>query len=168
MDGIESPNRVTFSRPWTARELAELRRLAPLGAEECARRLGRSVHSVKCAARRHGISLRPPGEPRGRLLGQRRGQRLEPEQRAALLRVRPEVLEAWRELRAGRGLLCPGCGYRPASRPDGLCSVCHERALADAAMEELARAEEERRRWRARQRLHRERERLRREREGAA
>lgn len=84
-------------RPWTTRELLELRRLAPLGAQAVAELLGRSVWSVVCAAHRHRISLRREGERAGRMLGEPRPPAArEVEEVAAALR---DLLE---DLMAGR------------------------------------------------------------------
>jgi hypothetical protein len=152
--GEVSPRSITTFRPWTSRELEDLRRLAHLGAEECARRLGRSTASVRRAAQRHRISLRPPGERGGRLLGQPRGLRLARAQREALLAARrhDRLVAAHLALARGGGALCPACGRRPVSTGHGLCLACHERALADAAAEAAVAAEELRRRWREHQR----------------
>ena len=146
-----SSNSATFSRrPWTSRELKELRRLAHLGAEECARRLGRTASSVKLAAHRHLISLRTSDERRGLLLGQPRSYRVPAEQREALLGGGnyDKLLAAYSNLMRGKGELCPGCGKRPVTTRDGFCTVCHARRLADMAAQRADEAEERLRRWR--------------------
>ena len=130
--------------------MRQLRRLAHLGARECAQILGRSVWSVKQAAARNRISLRATGERRGLLLGQPRGYRLPREQREALLSGRnyDRLLAAYTDLMLGKGELCPACGKRPISTRDGFCAVCHARRLADVAAERAAEAEERLRVWR--------------------
>jgi hypothetical protein len=124
--------------------------MAHLGAQECARRLGRTVWSVRQAAARNRISLRPIGERGGRLLGQPRRHHLPREQREALLSSRnyDRLLAAYTDLMLGKGELCPACGKRPVSTRDGFCSVCHARRLADMAAERAAEAEERLRVWR--------------------
>jgi hypothetical protein len=148
-------------KPWTARELEELRRLAPLGARVAAAALGRSVASVQKAAARHRISLRRAGERRGLVLGQPRGTRATGELaalRAAVLQGLVDAAEV--EARGASALrgsaLCPGCASRPPEvSSTGFCRPCHLRALARGL--EHARAETAaRREWdAARQRRHR-------------
>lgn len=149
------------TKPWTVRELEELRRLAPLGAAAAALALGRSVSSVELAAHRHRISLRRAGERRGSILGQPRGLRAEGE----LRRLREGVLSgaldpAEVEARGAAVLLgadlCPACAARPPEvASTGFCRPCHLRALAHGAAH--VRAETSARRaWDAeRQRRHR-------------
>ncbi len=165
-------------RPWTTRELAELRRLASRGARAVAEALGRSVCSVQLQAHRQRISLRPPGERRGTLLGQPRGVSLRSSRAAeayarALLEVRERVLrgevdpadldlEVRRAARILRGdLLCPGCSRAPQETVHGLCRECHVRELARAYREGgVERRREAQREWdRERQRAKRLRDR---------
>jgi len=144
-------NSAIFSRrPWTSRELKELRRLAHLGAEECARRLGRTVSSVKLAAHRHLISLRTSDERRGLLLGQPRSCHVPAEQRKALLDGGnyDKLLAAYTDLMLGRGELCPNCAKRPITTRDGFCTVCQLERVAEMADQRADEAEERLRRWR--------------------
>lgn len=150
---------------WTGAEIAYLRRNAELGAAAIAAELGRSVRSVQQCAYRLRISLRPPGERRGHVLGQGREISLREELRDAALagRVPAEALEARR--RISEPELCPACAVREISvSVSGLCRVCHLRAIERRHREELARirAEDEAQRgvWQARQEVKRERDRL--------
>ena len=134
---------------WTSGEIQRLRNLASLGAGPVAEELGRSIQSVRAAANRHRISLRPEGERRGTVLGQPRGVSLKAARtaeaslqaiedvRAAIANglVDPGDLE--RAVRRRRRLLlgeplCPGCGRNPIERETGLCDDCHWRGMADA------------------------------------
>ncbi|HXF73984.1 MAG TPA: hypothetical protein VNO79_15415 [Actinomycetota bacterium] len=156
-----SATKAVRQRPWTLRELEELRRLAHLGAVGAAAVLRRSVPAVRAAAWRHRISLRRPGERRGLVLGQPRGVRTEGE----LRRLREQVLSgeldpAEVEARGAAVLLgadlCPACASRPPEvASTGLCRPCHLRALAHGVAH--VRAEVSARRvWDAeRQRKHR-------------
>lgn len=132
--------------PWTSKELDALRRVAPLGARAAAEILGRSIASVKLAAHRHRISLRTTGTRAGVLLGQPRGTSWADARRSAeftrlLERVRADLADGKIQLRdLDRALaaldagaeLCPSCGRNPIDQPDGICTGCHRRRLADA------------------------------------
>ena len=159
--GSKTP--VLKSRPWTTAEIAELRRVATLGAETAAELLGRSVASVKGAARRHRISLRPAGERRGLALGQPKGTKAYPIQRLRFLRQlradvlagRVDVARMERRVRAiTRGEpLCPECARRPVEvEQTGLCEDCHLDRLAWAHAMEADRVEKDRQLLRERQR----------------
>lgn len=134
-------------KPWTSKELDALRRVAPLGADAAAEILDRSIHSVRRAAERHGISLRRTGSRAGRLLGQPNGTRFAPAARTAR---RVDLLDQLRaDLAAGRVALsdldraldaldadlplCANCGQHPADHErSGFCTPCHRRRLAAA------------------------------------
>lgn len=134
------------SKPWTSRELAYLREHGRLGATELARRLGRSIPSVKSAARQHRISLRPTGERRGLVLGQLRDLPLSAEMRISLMRRREDPDED------PDVPLCPSCARRPATvRRTGLCRACHMSHLADAHRDAIAELEVQRELWREKQ-----------------
>ncbi len=152
-----------------------LRAVAATGAEAAAIILGRSVASVRTAAARHRISLRQPGERRGLVLGQPRGQSWARLRDAADLAVAArtvreailagEVDPARLERVARRALLiasgaplCPACATRPQERSTtGLCEDCHLRELARAHREDQSRQEAQRELWRERQRKTRDR-----------
>lgn len=127
---------VTLSRdsfPWTTKELSRLREVARLGAAGAARTLGRSVHSVKSAAKRHRISLRRPGSRRGRVLGEARGLTLPAEIRDDFLTGTVDAgLVARRVQTDGDAEMCPCCGRRPRRvRATGLCTVCHRERIIE-------------------------------------
>lgn len=158
-----------YSRSWTSGEIETLRNNANLGVEALALLLGRSVKSVKSAACRMRISLRPQGERRGLLLGQPRDTAWRQQIRAGqtperLAQIREDVLAGdsrmsdleRRALEIAMGdrqrPVCPACGARPQERKTtGLCEVCHLRALAQAHREDQARRDAQRELWRARQ-----------------
>jgi hypothetical protein len=148
---------------WKMSEIAELRRLAPLGAQVVADQLGRSVWSVRKQAYRLRISLRPSGERRGVVLGQPRGTRAYPPQRLRFLRQlredilagRIDVVRMERRIRAiTHGAdLCPECAKRPIENErTGLCEDCHLDRLTWAHALEADRAEKDRQLLRERQR----------------
>lgn len=156
-----SASKAVPQKPWSTREIEELRRLAHLGAAGAAAALHRSVHAVRTAAKRHRISLRQPGERRGLVLGQPRGVRATGE----LRRLREQILAgeldpAEVEARGAAVLLgaelCPACAARPPEvSSTGLCRPCHLRALAHGAAHVRAEVAA-RRAWDAeRQRKHR-------------
>lgn len=142
-------------RAWTSGEIQKLRNNAHLGAQACATILGRSVKSVKQKAQRERISLRPPGERRGLLLGQAKhaawmdqgvispGRLREMREQAIageldLGRLERIIVD---RVRNPHRPLCPWCGTRPAERQTtGLCEPCHLRELARAHREEAERA----------------------------
>lgn len=144
---------------WTTADVTFLRKHAHLGVAEVSRLMGRSVGSVKEAARRHRISLRRRGERRGILLGQPRHFRLREllpaevdRETAALILTRQQLDE--------EAELCPSCGYRLATvRQTGLCLPCHKRRLAEAHREIAAELEATRDHWQAKQQSKRARDR---------
>jgi hypothetical protein len=162
----ENPGDKTEFRPWTTVDLDDLRRLAGSPVEEIVAALGRSAKSIHRAAERHGISLRRPGEHRGRVLGV-------PPEIAALARtvrvleqiradVRAGAVDATRMVRlikltkAGAPLCT--CGLRPQEVvATGLCLNCHARSLAHAHAHDLDRVEARRELDAERQRKHRRR-----------
>jgi len=154
---------------WTVAEVQLLRKEAHLGARAVALLLGRSVWSVRKAAHRYRVSLRPRGERRGHILGQPRSGAWTTQvgaDPALLAAIRADVLAgvvdlAELEARVLESLtdtrpLCPSCGRRPQERrTTGLCEPCHIRALAWAHRDEQDRREARRDLWRARQGKHR-------------
>jgi len=149
------------SRPWTTRELAELREHAHLGAAAAAEKLGRSVASVKAAAHRHVITLRRPGCRCGSILGQPRGMALSAAIRAGVASGRVDAALMLARVTLDREApLCPSCGRRP-QRVDstGLCLVCHREALVAKHLEALEELDALRAMWSTRQALKRERDR---------
>lgn len=149
---------------WTSSEVAELRRLAPLGARVAAQALGRSVSSVRLQAHRQRISLRPPGERRGILLGQSpkvKGPAVKKLRRDVLAGdVDQEVVVHLVELAAQGAPICPMCGREPVETPAGLGQICHNRELALAHELAVDRRTSERDLDAARQRKHRAREKV--------
>lgn len=157
-------NKPPETKPWTSRELAELRRLAPLGAATVAALLERSIASVKMAAHRHRISLRPEGERRGLVLGQpRSGSLVSSVRRIAFLRQlredvlagKADVVRMERRIRAitHGASLCPRCSVRPVEiERTGLCEDCHVEELAWAHALEADRTKADRLLLRERQR----------------
>lgn len=145
---------------WTTSEIAILRSSGHLGAVAVAAMLGRSVGSVREAARRQRISLRRRGERRGVLLGQPRGvslRELLPPEVAADRRLAALILE--RQRVDADAELCPRCATRPASvRQTGLCPPCHKRRLAEVHREIVADQEASRELWQARQAVKRARD----------
>jgi hypothetical protein len=138
-------------RPWTTAEIAELRRLHDLGAEEVARQLGRSVESIRLQAHRQRVSLRRRGERKGRRLGRLGLPDTEPltaKIRRAGLDV-PRFAERieQRMLAVADGTdLCPQCGVAPVEVPmTGWCRRCHRRELNAAYEHQLAELREQQR-----------------------
>ncbi len=121
------------SIPWTTKELARLRDVAMLGAVGAAEALGRSVYSVKGAAKRHRISLRRPGCRRGRVLGEARGLTLPAQIRDDFLTGAVDAeLVAQRMRDDDEAELCPCCGRRPARvQTTGYCLVCHRDLICE-------------------------------------
>lgn len=142
-------------RPWTSGEIQKLRNNANLGAEACATILGRTVKSVKRKAQRERISLRPPGERRGLLLGQARDTAWMQQPGIApgrLKEIREQAIAGELDLgalerrvidavRRPNRPLCPWCSTRPVERQTtGLCEPCHLRELARAHRDEAEKA----------------------------
>lgn len=150
----------TLSRPWTSKEVARLRELAPLGADAAADELDRSVWSVKNAARRHRISLRRPGSRRGLILGQPRAvsfaaARDDAHRAQILAAIRADILTGrldrdWIEKRtrwyerwlAAGSPLCMECMARPLEHDrTERCGPCHLRFLAEQHRNDTSRAD---------------------------
>lgn len=116
-------------RPWTTREIQDLRRVASLGAAAAAEILGRSEWSVRKQAQRMRISLRRQGSRAGLVLGQPRGVQLPPDVRSGLLEgeADPErVAQRLQRLHREGAELCPRCAVRPQEvESTGLCKRCH-------------------------------------------
>lgn len=157
--------RVKFG-PWTTREIAELRKVADMGAEAAAEILGRTPASVRRRAQKSRISLRRHDSKAGRILGIPNGVRLAELRlrHQSLATIRDDALAGVVDLErmaerltpaARRRPLCPSCGRRPQDTGSGLCLVCHLSALADAHADELAISDARRRLDRERQRKHR-------------
>lgn len=162
---------VQISGPWTAKEIQTMRSMAALGAQAIAESLGRSLWSVRNAARRHRISLRRTGVRVGLVLGQPRrrgvsfaegrfhGRRVE-----ILAQIRQDVLagridpsrleqEVRRRVSLLEGApLCPSCAMNPQERATGLCDDCHIKSLADAHRSHDMGQQAQRELWRERQR----------------
>ena len=110
-----------------------MRRDCELGAAELARLLGRSVHSVKMAAYRHRITLRPPGERGGHVLGQAR-KALHADRGACSGDRRPGVRLPG--CGGARRLGCADCGRRPVEvTSTGFCGVCTARFIDRLAID---------------------------------
>ncbi len=110
-----------------------MRRDCELGAAELARLLGRSVHSVKMAAYRHRITLRPPGERGGHVLGQARKACMPIEERAQAI---ADPVFVSRAAAARDGSVCPDCGRRPVEvTSTGFCGVCTARFIDRLAID---------------------------------
>jgi ribosomal protein L37AE/L43A len=157
------------SRAWTMAEVEYLRKNGHLGSRVVSAALGRSRRSVVSAATRLRISLRPPGERRGHILGQPRStswrdQRTIDMTDETLTQIRHLVLSGEvsmedlerraRELALGDNArpVCPSCGVRPQDRKStGLCDPCHLRFLAQAHRESDAQKSAQRELWKARQ-----------------
>ena len=141
--------------PWTTRERQLLRENAQLGLRAVADLLGRSENSVRTQAARMRVSLRRPGEVRGKLLGQPNGVSLRGTEHLAGLRVSV--------LAAGGGDLqqlphvqrdarvCPSCGHHYVTTATGLCAPCYTGRLASAYVEQQATRTMERKLWQLRQ-----------------
>jgi hypothetical protein len=128
----------TEPRPWTSKEIAQLRKLAPLGARAVAEALGRPVGSVRAQAYGQHISLRRSGERRARIMGQPRSASFVQDPRLRELRAQDLELPGRRRRNGpsyGRNLgedlalqrdapLCPACGARPQETREGWCRVC--------------------------------------------
>jgi hypothetical protein len=148
--------------PWTSIDVAELRRLAPLGVREVALILARSEGSVRQQAARLRISLRRQGERRGLVLGQPRGVAFDD---PAMKALREQVLAGQadverivrRALAWARGAdLCPSCAINPIEvESTGFCTACHKRELARAHAREDDELQAQRELDRERQRKHR-------------
>lgn len=157
-----------MSQGWTSSEIRTLRENASLGITALTLLLGRSKASIKAAANRYRISLRPPSEQRGIILGQPRGvawmdqvkSGISPERLAA---IRQEALNGELDLASLEDRVrnqgsdksrptCPACSARPQDHTStGLCSVCHMRALAQAHRENHIVDDAKRELWRAKQ-----------------
>jgi hypothetical protein len=160
-------NRPDEIRPWTTSEVATLRKMAPLGAQAIASMLERSTKAVRRQAERLRISLRTPGEVRGRILGQPRGVSFARDRgvlgtlREDVLagRVDPALIERRAQLLAAGAPLCPSCAVRPVEvESTGWCTPCHLRDLAEAHAMEADRITEQRHLDAERQRKHRRKE----------
>lgn len=144
-------------RSWTTGELKIMRANAHLGAAALAELLERSQRSVEAAASRHRISIRRRGESRGTVLGQPRGESLDPAVRATLVDGGALVAERMRVNH--EAALCPSCAKREiAVRVSGLCKPCHLRRLRDIHLDRLAERTAQRELWTARQQLKRSRD----------
>jgi hypothetical protein len=132
-----------------------MREHARLGAVEVARRLGRSVSSVRSMAKRQRISLRSSGERRGLILGQPRGTSVSEQLRSDVVsgRVDAELL-ARRMALVQAAETCPCCGRRPIEvHTTGFCLVCHKDRLSSAHLDEVEKLDAQRALWSSRQAL---------------
>jgi len=113
-----------MAKPWTTREVATLREKRELGAVTLAEILGRTVCSVREAARRNRISLRRPGWAGGRVLDQRHGVRVCRDAHCAIVADSERAMRRAELYRAAA--LCPDCGRRRVEiAQTGLCQECH-------------------------------------------
>lgn len=104
-------------RPWTLVEVKVLRAYSGLGKAGVAALLGRSVDSVKWAARTHGVSLEVVDDD---------------------IDIAVEVLDVLERIREAPGLeVCPMCGRRFARTATGLCRSCHLDQLLELHQERL-------------------------------
>lgn len=123
-----------------------LRTHAEQGAQALAQLLGRSVRSVKNAAYRQRISLRPQGERRGLVLGQPRGVGIKAAIRADVIDGRVDAAAMARRMQLDADAsLCPSCARRPATvTTTGLCDVCHLDRLTRAHLDEVEKLDAQR------------------------
>lgn len=153
---------------WTSSEIKILKENASIGIKALTLLLGRSPGSIKAAANRYRISLRPASERRGIILGQPRGVVWMDQVKSGisaerLAQIKQEALdgvldlatleERVRAARSGRSKpVCPSCVARPQEHSStGLCGVCHMRALAQAHRENHIVDDAKRELWRAKQ-----------------
>lgn len=127
--------------PWTLAELRTLTDNAHRGAHVVAQLTGRTLASVRSAAHRHRISLRPRHERRGKILAEPRTATadLTPARAAVLTReIEPQRYAYHLEQAAARRRgehrpTCPACGTRTIEMPStGLCRTCHRYAAIEA------------------------------------
>lgn len=149
------------ARPWTVAEVDRLREHADCGVKGVAQLLNRTPASVQAKARQEGISLRRPGERRGKVRGESSRGSLPPELRNELLED-PRVwgyVEASRDLRIGRRSICPSCVARPAIvQSTGLCRPCHDMVLVEGHQHHKAARESNRQLQKHKQRAKRARD----------
>lgn len=119
-------------RPWRAQDITLLRSHAHLGANQLAELLHRTPHAVRLQASRQRISLRQPGQPTGRILGD------PPPPLRDLFRRDPTAATRISQAATNPAPLCPRCARRPQSPTLGICRPCHLTALADAHRAETA------------------------------
>jgi hypothetical protein len=158
MEQTHDNNTTTTTRPWTTTELTTLQTHAHLGAHHLAALLNRSLWSIRCAAADHRISLRPPGEHRGSILGQPRGTTIDPTIRERITAHPALAMVIDAEARAaltGQQTLCPNCATWPVAPGRDCCRPCWINGLTEAHRHQLAIELAQRANARARQEKHR-------------
>jgi hypothetical protein len=141
--------------PWTTTELHTLTTHAHLGANHLAQLLGRTPHAIRLQAARHRITLRPPGETRGIVLGQPRGTTIPTHIRARYIQTPQLATLIELDILTVTRPLCPLCATHPQEARTGICRVCHLTALTAAHETRTAIETAERNLAAARQRKHR-------------
>lgn len=140
MTGETSSNEpeATNRGPWTSTEVATLRTQAHLGADQLATILNRTTWSVRRAAFRLRISLRPTGERRGSVLGETKPghipiaiRRRYLDQPALATKTEAEIRQAATDPLP----LCPLCARYPVRHPLPVCRACHLDGLVAAHRE---------------------------------
>lgn len=141
-------------KPWSVREINDLRRNAALGADTLAHLLGRTPNAIRLQAAKLRISLRRAGERRGRVLGQQPSTELPPGWRDLAV-TDPATASTLAQDALTQAPLCPRCATWPQAPRLGICRVCHTHALAEAHRHAQALATAKRDLDQARQAKHR-------------
>lgn len=134
--------------PWTLHEVTTLRTHAHLGATHLAHLLNRTPWSVRRAAHRLRISLRPTGERRGRILGETHPGQLPRPVRATYLANPDLATQVHAELHqalTNPAPLCPLCARWEVRPGHETCRVCELDALSNAHMKRMAEERAQRR-----------------------
>ena len=141
-------------KPWSVRDINDLRRNAALGADTLAHLLSRTPNAIRLQAAKLRISLRRTGERRGRVLGQTTNSPLPPGWRDLAI-TDPTTATALAQDALTTAPLCPRCTTWPQAPRLGICRVCHTHALAEAHRHAQALATAKRDLDQARQAKHR-------------
>lgn len=134
--------------PWTSNEITTLRNNAHHGATHIANLLNRTPWSVRRAAHRLRISLRPPGEHRGRILGETHPGQLPRPVRATYLANPDLATTVHAELHqalTNPPPLCPLCARWEVRPGHETCRVCELDALTAAHHRKMAEERAQRR-----------------------
>lgn len=134
--------------PWTSGEITTLRDNAHHGAKHIAYLLNRPTRSVQLAAYRLRISLRPPGERRGRILGETHPGQLPRPVRATYLANPDLATSVHAELHqalTNPAPLCPLCARWEVRPGHETCRVCELDALTAAHHRKMAEERAQRR-----------------------
>lgn len=145
--------RAPKQRPWTQTDLAYLRANNTLGATHLAELLNRTPTAIRQTAHRHHISLRPPGETRGLVLGQPRATQLPTPIRQAMLNptTNRQITQDAQAILTG-AQLCPLCARWPIHPGRTWCDPCQTAALTTAYELHTARLQAQQAHTAARQR----------------